>query len=79
MVTVDRHHAVLVAVPRDDRDRARLDYEEVIVRVSFTKEHLPGRDRTHCPGRTQLLAVLVAEPREGAVLVGPLFDADAKD
>ena len=72
---VDRDHAVLIAVAADDRDRPRLDDVEVVGRVALAEQHVARRDRLDRAQFPQAPALLIVQPRKGAVTVGRLLEA----
>ena len=75
---VDRDDAVLVAVALHDRDRARLDQEEVVAGVALAEQDLTGRDVPHRSDRAQPRPLLVAESGKRAVTVDRLLEAGAE-
>ena len=75
---VDRDDPVLVAVALDDRDRARLDQEEVVAGVALAEQDLAGLDLPHGSDRAQPRPLLLVEPRKRAVAVDRLLEAGAE-
>ena len=71
-----RHDVVLAPEALDDRDRPRLDHEEVVAGVSGPEQDLPRRDGTDRAHLAEPRPLLVVQPRERAVAVGRLLDAE---
>jgi len=53
-----------VAVALDDRDRARLDREEVVAVVALAEQDLARLDGTSAADRAQARTLLLGQPRE---------------
>src|SRR6185295_18232627 len=64
---MDRDDPVLVAVTLDDRDRARLDDEEVAALVSLGEEHVTRLDLPDCAEIAEPAELLFVEAGKGAV------------
>jgi hypothetical protein len=75
---VNGDHPVLVHVALDDRDRSRLDDEEVVLVVAGPEQDLSDVDLPHRPDRTKPCALLLGQARERAVAVARLLHPDAE-
>ena len=75
MAAVHADHPVAASVALHDRDRARLDREEVVVRLALAEEDLAGLDGSNLADCAQPLALPLGQARERAVAIDGLGSA----